>query len=51
MSDEELEAEILDEGLDPGEVAAHVRQVMRQAIEDADYASTPHPAAYYEREE
>lgn len=34
MSDEEIEEEIRDEGLEPGEVAAHVRQVMRQAVQD-----------------
>lgn len=33
MSDEEIEQEIRDEGLEPGEVAAHVRQVMREAVE------------------
>lgn len=41
MSDEEIEAEIRDEGLDPGEVAAHVRQVMREAIERS--TSMGHP--------
>lgn len=36
MSDEEIEAEIRDEGLEPGEVAARVRYVMRQAIESSN---------------
>lgn len=34
LTDEEIEAEIIEEGGDPDAVAGHVRDVLRQAIKD-----------------
>lgn len=39
ISDEDIEAEIREEGRDPAAVANHVREVMRQAVKDSTASS------------